>query len=110
MSNYRPCPPGTTIAHSERDGFGLFATADIAPGTMLGVGWIECDWTDADEELLFPHGVASVNFGGFVNHDSNANCVRARLGRTWVLRTTRKVRAGEELTLHSELYEPPHPH
>ena len=91
---YNPLPESLTIKTSKVDGLGLFATEGIGQGTNLGMSHVEIE----DKIIRTP-------LGGFINHSSDANCVKVELRMTnekfnykkWNLITLQDIKEGEEL-------------
>ena len=87
---YRPLPKSLTIAESDIDGLGLFATENIFAKTTLG-------HTHYDS---IDHGRVRSPLGGFINHSDNPNCfivVETDWSRMY---TVRPIMQGEELTVY----------
>ena len=96
--NYKPLPDTLTIKKSTIQGLGLFATTDI-PQSILGIGWVKQD--------IWPDGFVRTPMGGFINHSETPNCEKVmheEVGVMW-LKTTRDIKAGEELTIKYTLYQ-----
>ena len=97
---YRPSPDGVTIKESNLQGLGLFATKDFDGDVVLGITHIK--------NKNFPHGYIRTALGAFYNHDETPNC--KNVAGFWhqlpvkYLMTTRKIKAGEELTANYSLY------
>ena len=96
---YKPLPEMVTIKDSGIHGLGLFATADISSGTILGMIHFEFH----DQTLRTP-------LGAFGHHSDDPTCEKlwearpAEGGAGWYLRTKRNVTTGEELTLKQTMY------
>ena len=87
---YRPLPECVTIAESDIDGLGLFATENIFAKTTLG----HTHYDSVD------HGRVRSPLGGFINHSDNPNCfivVETDWSRMY---TVRPIMQGEELTVY----------
>ncbi len=93
---YRPLPNSLTIKISDIDGLGLFAEEDIATGHDFGVSHI------ADER--FEDGYIRTPLGGFFNHSETPNAEAYIEGSFVRLRTIKKVKAGDEITVRYWLY------
>tara|TARA_B100000745_G_scaffold197163_1_gene129940 strand:+ start:1676 stop:1972 length:297 start_codon:yes stop_codon:yes gene_type:complete len=96
--NYKPLPDTLTIKKSTIQGLGLFATTDI-PQSILGIGWVKQD--------IWPDGFVRTPMGGFINHSETPNCEKVmheEVGVMW-LKTTRDIKAGEELTIKYTMYQ-----
>jgi|TARA_B000000557_G_C20702793_1_gene412328 hypothetical protein len=97
---YRPLPDGLTIKESDVQGLGLFATKDFEADVVLGIVHIL--------DKNFPHGAIRTALGAFYNHSDDPNC--KNITGFWhqkpvrYLITTRKIKAGEELTATYSLY------
>ena len=93
--NYRPLPESLTIKPSSIEGLGLFATQTIPKNTDLGM-------------IHFSYGelIIRTPLGGFINHSDKPNCKKLDLEDEWHLKTTKEIKAGEELTLKYTLYNP----
>ena len=99
---YKPLPDSVTIKQSGINGLGLFADQKIKPGTNLGATHLEVD----DKIIRTP-------LGGFINHSSDANCVKVELRmmnekfdyKKWNLVTLQDIKEGEELTVKYTFYE-----
>ena len=63
--SYKPLPDVVTIKDSAIHGLGLFATADISQGTVLG-------------KIYFDHNgrTERTPLGGFGNHSDEPNCTK----------------------------------
>lgn len=101
---YRPLPRELTINKSEIDGLGLFAVEEINSGIELGITHIkDSKWKD---------GLIRLPLGGFYNHSETPNIetfeVYNETYKTDVLmiRTIRKIKAGEELVAEYKTYNP----
>ena len=96
--NYKPLPDTLTIKKSTIQGLGLFATTD-RPQSILGIGWVKQD--------IWPDGFVRTPMGGFINHSETPNCEKVmheEVGVMW-LKTTRDIKAGEELTIKYTMYQ-----
>ena len=93
--NYRPLPESLTIKPSSIEGLGLFAVKTIPKNTDLGM-------------IHFSYGelIIRTPLGGFINHSKKPNCKKLDLEDEWHLKTTKEIKAGEELTLKYTLYNP----
>ena len=98
---YKPLPDGLTIKESKVQGLGLFATKDFDKDVVLGIVHIK--------NKNFPHGYIRTALGAFYNHSNDPNC--KNLAGFWhqlpvkYIVTTRKIKAGEELTAKYTLYK-----
>jgi len=99
---YKPLPDTLTIKTSQVDGLGLFAKENIGQGTNFGKSHVEI------EDTIF-----RTPLGGFINHSSDANCVKVELHMTnekfdykkWNLVTLQDIKEGEELTVKYTFYK-----
>ena len=98
---YKPLPDGITIKYSKIQGLGLYATKDFPKDTVFGIVHIK--------NKNFPHGHIRTALGAFYNHSNDPNC--KNLAGFWhqlpvkYIVTTRKIKAGEELTAKYTLYK-----
>ena len=98
---YKPLPNSLTIKTSKVDGLGLFAKEGIGQGTNLG-----------RSHLKIGEKIIRTPLGGFINHSSDANCVKVELHMTnekfaykkWNLVTLQDIKEGEELTVRYTFY------
>ena len=95
---YRPLPHMLTIKESAIEGLGLFATRDIDHPIELGVTHVE--------NKNFVDGLIRTPLGGFINHSEEPNCKLREVGHEMYLQTIQKIKAGEELTLKYQMYNP----
>jgi len=99
---YKPLPDSLTIKQSGINGLGLFAKEGIGQGTNFGMSHVEI------EDTIF-----RTPLGGFINHSSDANCVKVELHMTnekfdykkWNLVTLQDIKEGEELTVKYTFYK-----
>ena len=99
---YKPLPSYVTIKDSNIHRLGLFALENIVLGTNMGMSHLEIE----DKMIRTP-------LGGFINHSSDANCVKVELRMTnekfnykkWNLMTLQDIKEGEELTVKYTFYE-----
>ena len=99
---YKPLPESLTIKQSGINGLGLFAKEGIGQGTNLGM-----------THMKFGKSIFRTPLGGFINHSSDANCVKVELRMTnekfnykkWNLVTLQNIKEGEELTVKYTFYE-----
>ena len=102
-NNYRPLPDFLTISKSEIEGLGLFAVENIRKGKVLGL----THYVNRKDTKL---GILRTPLGGFINHSETPNlikkitvvddCIKIKV------KTLRKIKKGEELTLKYDWYEP----
>ena len=98
---YKPLPDTLTIKTSKVDGLGLFAKEGIGQGTNLGLSHVKIEDT-----------IVRTPLGGFINHSSDANCVKVELSMTnekfdykkWNLVVLQDIKEGEELTVKYTFY------
>jgi len=98
---YKPLPDSLTIKPSGIDGLGLFAKEGIGQGTNLGMSHLKIEDT-----------IIRTPLGGFINHSSDANCVKVELRMTngkfdykkWNLVALQDIKEGEELTVRYTFY------
>jgi hypothetical protein len=98
---YKPLPDSLTIKTSKVDGLGLFAKEGIGQGTNFGMS-----------HLKIGEKIIRTPLGGFINHSSDANCVKVELHMTnekfdykkWNLVTLQDIKEGEELTVRYTFY------
>ena len=98
---YKPLPDSLTIKTSKVDGLGLFAKEGIGQGANLGMS-----------HLKIGEKIIRTPLGGFINHSSDANCVKVELHMTnekfdykkWNLVTLQDIKEGEELTVRYTFY------
>ena len=124
---YRPLPDNLFIEESLINGQGLFANNDIPAGTDLGVSHVEIE-----KDKMSPKELIRTPLGGFINHQpiiteiikaddeemadkeievSGPNCERKKnrsdgSKTEWHLFTRKDIKAGEELTVEYNLYNP----
>ena len=97
IKKYRPLPPYLFLARSKIDGTGLFTSEDLPANVNLGLFQVVCNGD-----------IIRTPLAGFTNHSkdmSNTRKLTNKLGRKY-LYTTRRIRAGEEITLCYDLYDP----
>ena len=103
---YKPLPDSLTIKTSKVNGLGLFTKEDMTQGTNLGMSHMKIGDT-----------IFRTPLGGFINHSSTPNCVKAELRmidedlqgheynyKKWNLITLQDVKEGEELTVRYTFY------
>ena len=100
MKQYRPLPQFLYIGTSTIEGNGLFTTEFIESETELGITHIENDSGDFHSNFI------RTPLGGFVNHSEEPNCVLYKCENYLKMKTTKDIKASEELTLSYHLYEP----
>lgn len=99
---YRPLPDCLTIAPSEIEGLGLFATAKIKKNTVLGITHYHSVW----------NGLIRTPLGGFYNHSETPNIIIEdedidTLSTLMIsrMKTLRDIEVGEELLATYRLYQ-----
>ena len=103
---YKPLPDSLTIKTSKVNGLGLFTKEDMTQGTNLGMSHMKIGDT-----------IFRTPLGGFINHSSTPNCVKAELRmidedlqgheynyKKWNLIISQDVKEGEELTVRYTFY------
>lgn len=99
---YNPLPKQLTIGKSSIHGLGIFAKEDIPKNTYLG---ITLHILQSGELIRSP-------LGGFINHQKKSNCICTKLkltkksNTTIHLHTKKDIKAGEELTITYNMYDP----
>ena len=107
---YKALPDCLTIDKSKIHGLGLFATEDIGKDTNLGISHVK------NTSGKFEDNYVRTPLGGSINHSDDPNCikfipnvvvapdVKVSLPDYMSLKTIRKIRRGEELTVTYTLY------
>ena len=107
---YKALPDCLTIDKSKIHGLGLFATEDIGKDTNLGISHVK------NTSGKFEDNYVRTPLGGAINHSDDPNCikfipnvvvapdVKVSLPDYMSLKTIRKIRRGEELTVTYTLY------
>ena len=107
---YKALPDCLTIDKSKIHGLGLFATEDIDKDTNLGISHVK------NTSSKFENNYVRTPLGGCINHSDDPNCikfipnvgvapdVKVSLPDYMSLKTIRKIRRGEELTVTYTLY------
>jgi len=101
-STYNPLPKELRLGFSDIHDIGLFAKEGIGQGTNLGLSHIKIEDT-----------IIRTPLGGFINHSSDANCVKVELSMTnekfdykkWNLVVLQDIKEGEELTVKYTFYK-----
>ena len=93
---YRPLPEFLYIGFSDIDGNGLFSKSHIAKDTELGIAHVKDD--------RFENGYIRTPLGGFFNHSETPNCEAFIFKDFIMLKTLKKINAGEEITSFYWLY------
>ena len=107
---YKALPDCLTIDKSKIHGLGLFAVEDIDKDTNLGISHVK------NTSSKFENNYVRTPLGGCINHSDDPNCikfipnvvvapdVKVSLPDYMSLKTIRKIRRGEELTVTYTLY------
>ena len=107
---YKALPDCLTIDKSKIHGLGLFATEDIDKDINLGISHVK------NTSSKFENNYVRTPLGGCINHSDDPNCikfipnvvvapdVKVSLPDYMSLKTIRKIRKGEELTVTYTLY------
>ena len=97
---YNPLPSYLTIANSDLNGLGLFATKDISEGTNLGIAHILIPHA----EETFAQSYCRTPLGGFYNHskDPNVDWDIDLSERVVQFVAVKDIKAGEELLFNYE--------
>ena len=107
---YKALPDCLTIDKSKIHGLGLFATEDIDKDTNLGISHVK------NTSSKFENNYVRTPLGGCINHSDDPNCikfipnvvvapdVKVSLPDYMSLKTIKKIRRGEELTVTYTLY------
>ena len=107
---YKALPDCLTIDKYKIPGLGLFATEDIDKDTNLGISHVK------NTSGKFEDNYVRTPLGGSINHSDDPNCikfipnvvvapdVKVSLPDYMSLKTIRKIRRGEELTVTYTLY------
>ena len=107
---YKALPDCLTIDKSKIHGLCLFATEDIDKDTNLGISHVK------NTSSKFENNYVRTPLGGCINHSDDPNCikfipnvvvapdVKVSLPDYMSLKTIRKIRRGEELTVTYTLY------
>ena len=97
---YSPLPEYLTIGPSEIHGTGIFAIENIPGEVVIGITHVY--------DPNFQHGFIRTPLGGFINHNEKPNCelIEEELNYHYKkLKTIKKIKEGEELTLKYSLYD-----
>ena len=101
--NYKPLPDSVTIKSSPIHGLGLFAVKTIPKNTDLGLMHLVLEnmYNIKQREII------RTPVGGHVNHSEDPNCERVEVKvYRWHLKTIKKIKKDEELTLKYTMYNP----
>ena len=97
---YKPLPDYLSIGPSDIHGAGIFAKDDIPKEINIGISHIY--------DPNFQHDFIRTPLGGFVNHSESPNCELVDKDEDYhykVIRTIKKIKQGDELTLKYSIYE-----
>ena len=96
---YKPLPEYLSIGPSDIHGAGIIAKEDIPAGVEVGITHVYDPYFE-DEYIRTP-------LGGFINHSDNPNCEIQDNdeGIRRILHTSKRIEAGEELTITYTLYK-----
>ena len=97
---YKPLPNYLSIGPSDIHGVGIIATEDIPGELELGTSHVY--------DPNFQHNYIRTPLGGFINHSDEPNCELVEKDDDYhykAIRTTKKIEAGEEITLKYSLYD-----
>ena len=97
---YRPLPEELYIGTSKIEGNGIFTTDFLDEKKELGISHIKYSGGDFHSDFI------RTPLGGFINHSEKSNCELYECGEYLKMRTTKEIKAGEELTLTYNLYDP----
>jgi hypothetical protein len=97
---YRPLPPELYVGMSSIEGNGIFTTEVLEEGKELGITHVRYNSED------FHSNYIRTPLGGLVNHSEEPNCELYECGAYLRMKTSREIRASEELTITYHLYDP----
>ena len=86
--SYRPLPVGLYIGNSKIEGNGLFTTKELKEGEELGITHIRYNSDD------FHSNYIRTPLGGFVNHNTIANCELYQCGAYLRMKTSKDIKVG----------------
>ena len=87
-----------TIKESKVQGLGLFSIDKLDENLSIGISHVK--------DTRFEDGYIRTPLGGFINHSETSNCELYECGDYLKLKTSKLIKAGEELTLTYSLYDP----
>ena len=90
---YQALPKGCYIDYSSIAGQGLFTRLPLTVGAELGMSHLIID-----EEII------RTPLGGFINHSNTPNCEKYKIGDRYYIKTIKRIRPQEELTLRYTFY------
>ena len=97
---YKPLPSYLAIGPSAIHGAGIFAQDDIPSDIEMGISHVY-DPEFKDDYIRTP-------LGGFINHSEEPNCELIDRDEDYhykSIKTTKKIEAGQEITLKYSLYD-----
>ena len=97
---YKPLPEYLAIGPSQIHGAGILAIEDIPGEVVIGISHVY--------DPNFQHNYIRTPLGGFINHSESPNCELIEDdvdGDYKKIKTLRKIKAEEELTLKYSLYD-----
>ena len=97
---YNPLPEYLTIGPSSIHGAGILAKEDIPGEVVIGISHVY--------DPNFQHDYIRTPLGGFINHSEYPNCELVDDDENTdykKLKTIKKIKEGEELTLKYSLYD-----
>jgi len=95
--SYRPLPDYLSISPSPIEGVGLMVLKEIKENHEFGITHIK--------DKRFEDGYIRTPLGGFFNHSDDPNC-EAYIDEDFIkLRSIKKIKKGEEITVKYWLYD-----
>ncbi len=96
---YNPLPEYLAIGPSQIHGAGILTKEDIPGEVVIGISHVY--------DPNFQHNYIRTPLGGFINHSEEPNCelIEDENHEYKRLKTTKKIKEGEELTLKYSLYD-----
>ena len=97
---YKPLPDYLAIGPSAIHGAGIIANEDIPAEIEMGISHVY--------DPNFQHNYIRTPLGGFINHSDTPNCELIDRDDDYhykTIKTTKKIEAGEEITLKYSLYD-----
>lgn len=99
LLNYQPLPTGVRLKKSRIEGIGLFTQQPYPALTNLGVSHVLLERHPIGDGVVGDF-IIRTPLGGFINHSVEPNCEVRFEHNLWTLHTTKKIRAGLELTIN----------
>ena len=99
-NTYKPLPDYLSIGPSDIHGAGIIAKEDIPADIEIGISHVY--------DPNFQHNYIRTPLGGFINHKNDCNCELVDKDDDYhykVIKTIKKIEAGQELTLKYSLYD-----